>query len=47
MTLNLAVSLLRAGATGDEILRILDTIAAPETETPVTVAEPTLDPLDF
>lgn len=47
MTRELALSLLRAGNTGDEILRILETITTPETETAVTVAEPTLDPVKF
>lgn len=47
MSRELALSLLRAGSNGDEILSILDTIAAPETETAVTVAEPTLDPVQF
>lgn len=46
MSRELALSLLRAGNTGDQILRILDTITAPENDT-VTVAEPTLDPLEF
>ncbi len=47
MSRELALSLLRAGNTGDQILSILETIAAPETETAVTVAEPTLDPVQF
>ena len=47
MSRDLALSLLRAGNTGDEILSILETIATPETETAVTVAEPTLEPLEF
>lgn len=47
MSRELALSLLRAGSNGDEILSILDTIAAPESETAVTVAEPTLEPLEF
>ncbi len=47
MSRELALTLLRAGNTGDEILSILETIAAPETETAVTVAEPTLEPLEF
>lgn len=47
MTRELALSLLRAGNNGDEILRILETITTPETEPAVTVAEPTLDPVQF
>ena len=46
MSRELALSLLRAGNTGDEILSILETIAAPE-DAAVTVAEPTLEPLEF
>ena len=47
MTRDLALSLLRQGSNGDSILQILETIAAPENETAVTVAEPTLEPLEL
>lgn len=46
MTRDLALSLLRSGNNGDQILQILETIATPEDAT-VTVAEPTLDPIEF
>ena len=47
MTLKLAITLLGKGKTGNEILSILEAIASPETEDAVTVAEPTLDPVQF
>lgn len=34
MTLNLAISLLRQGRNGDQILSILETIASPESDAP-------------
>jgi hypothetical protein len=46
MTRELALSLIRAGNTGDEILRILDTIATPD-EDATPAGEPTLDPIQF
>jgi hypothetical protein len=43
MTRDLALSLLRSGNNGDEILQILETIASPED----SAAEPTADPIQF
>ena len=43
MSLNLAVSLLRRGANGAEILEILESIASPESD----AAEPTLQEVQF
>ncbi len=43
MTRDLALSLLRSGSNGDEILQILETIATPEDES----AQPTADPIQF
>ena len=43
MSRELALSLLRSGSTGEQILQILETIASDD----VTIAEPTLDPLEF
>lgn len=43
MSRDLAISLLRSGSTGDEILQILETLASDETVT----AEPTLDEIQF
>ena len=43
MTLNLAVSLLRRGANGAEILEILESIASPESDAP----EPTAEEIQF
>lgn len=42
MTADLALSLLRRGSNGDEILQILETIASAEND-----AEPTADPIQF
>jgi hypothetical protein len=42
MTLNLAVSLLRRGSNGDEILQILETIAADSSD-----SQPTAEPIQF
>ena len=42
MPLNLALSLLRQGRNGAQILQILDSIAADE-----SAAEPTADPIQF
>ena len=47
MSRDLALSLLRSGNTGDQILQILETISNPETDNGMTVAEPTLEPLEF
>ena len=47
MSRELALSLLRSGNTGDQILQILETISNPETDNGMTVAEPTLDALEF
>jgi hypothetical protein len=46
MTRELALSLLRSGSNGDQILSILETIATPEDAT-VTVAEPTSETIEF
>ena len=43
MTRELALSLLRQGGNGDEILSILETIAAPESDG----AEPTAEEIQF
>jgi hypothetical protein len=43
MTLDLALSLLRRGSNGDEILQILETIASAESDAP----EPTAEPIQF
>jgi hypothetical protein len=43
MSLTLALSLLRQGNDGDEILSILETIAAPESSDPA----PTLEEVQF
>jgi hypothetical protein len=43
MTRDLALSLLRSGNDGDEILSILETIAAPESNDPA----PTLEEVQF
>lgn len=43
MSRELALSLLRSGNNGDQILQILETIASDD----VTIAEPTLDALEF
>ena len=43
MSRELALSLLRSGNNGDQILQILETIASDD----VTIAEPTLEPLEF
>jgi hypothetical protein len=47
MSRELALSLLRSGNTGDQILQILETITSPEGNDGMTVAEPTLDALEF
>jgi hypothetical protein len=47
MSRELALSLLRSGNTGDQILQILETITNPEDDNGMTVAEPTLDALEF
>ena len=39
MTLNLALSLLRQGRNGEQILQILETIATPESDAPQPTAE--------
>ena len=44
MTANLAISLLRRGSNGDEILQILESIAADNSSSD---AEPTADPIQF
>jgi hypothetical protein len=46
MTADLANALLNRAANGNELLQILETISAPE-DAAVTVAEPTLEPLDL
>jgi hypothetical protein len=43
MTLNLALSLLRQGRNGEQILSILESIAAPDDAAP----QPTADPIQF
>jgi hypothetical protein len=43
MSRELALSLLRSGNTGDEILQILETIATPEAQG----TEPTLEEIQF
>ena len=43
MTLNLALFLLRQGRNGEQILSILETIAADESDAP----QPTADPIQF
>jgi len=43
MTQNLALSLLRQGRNGEQILQILESIAADESAAP----EPTADPIQF
>jgi hypothetical protein len=43
MTSNLAISLLRRGSNGDEILEILESIAADNSSD----AEPTAEPIQF
>ena len=43
MTADLALSLLRRGANGAEILEILETIASPESD----AAEPTAEEIQF
>ena len=45
MSRELALSLLRSGSTGEQILQILETLANDDAD--VTIAEPTLDPLEF
>lgn len=45
MSRELALSLLRSGNNGDQILQILETITSGDAD--VTIAEPTLDPLEF
>ena len=45
MSRELALSLLRSGNTGDQILQILETITSGDAD--VTIAEPTLEPLEF
>lgn len=44
MTTDLALTLLRRGANGDEILQILDTIASDDTS---DAAQPTLEEVQF
>ena len=44
MTTDLALTLLRRGANGDEILQILDSIAGDDT---TTDAQPTLEEIQF
>jgi len=46
MTRNLAVSLLRQGATGDQILSILETIAA-DAPADADAAQPTAEEIQF
>ena len=43
MSRDLALSLLRQGSNGDQILQILETIASPEAES----AEPTAEEIQF
>ena len=43
MTLNLAISLLRQGRNGEQILSILDSISAPDDAAP----QPTAEPIQF
>jgi hypothetical protein len=43
MTLNLALSLLRQGRNGEQILSILESIAAPDDAAP----QPTAEPIQF
>ena len=45
MSRELALSLLRSGNNGTELLQILETLATDDAD--VTIAEPTLDPLEF
>ena len=45
MSRELALTLLRSGNTGDQILQILETITSDDAD--VTIAEPTLEPLEF
>lgn len=48
MSQTLAVSLLRQGNTGNELLQILDTLVADESsDNDAPAAVPTLDPLAF
>lgn len=42
MTLNLALSLLRQGRNGEQILQILESIASPD-----DAAQPTVEPIQF
>ena len=44
MTSNLAIALLRRGSNGDEILQILETIAADNSS---DSAQPTAEPIQF
>ena len=47
MSRELALSLLRSGSNGAQLLEILETITNPEDDNGMTVAEPTLDALEF
>ena len=49
MSRDIAISLLRQGSTGQEILQILDTIAVGDSvsESDASAAEPTLDAIEF
>lgn len=47
MSRDLALSLLRSGNNGDQILQILETITNPEGNDGMPIAEPTLEPLEF
>ena len=46
MTRSIALSLLRQGNTGTEILSILDTLMSDESAE-VSISEPTADPIEF
>ena len=47
MSRDLALSLLRSGSNGAQLLEILETITNPEDDNGMTIAEPTLDALEF
>ena len=47
MTKNLMLSMLRQGSTGEEILKILDTIIASPEDDAIIESEPTLDWIEF